>query len=83
MTSEKYRKPDFVYFLDSTGFRHHKGTIVFGWSGYDNHFDSPEPSMEEPIISLNDIEAIMIFLHDSFPDGWEIKNGKVVKWEGK
>jgi len=77
MTSERYRKPDWVYFLDENSTKHAKGTVVFGWSSGD-YF---EPPMEEPILELEQVEPIMDFLNEGFPNGWEIKDGKVVEYK--
>lgn len=79
MTSGSFNpKPDYVYFLDDEDYRHHKGTIVFGWSGYTGTEGTPEPPIDYPMLELGEVEYVLDFLREHFPDGWEIKDGKVV-----
>lgn len=61
-----------IHFIDVRGVHHVKGDIVL------EDYDPETGPMREQICSLEDIDAMALFIMDQCPNGWEIKDGKVI-----
>jgi len=74
----------FVFYdIENDKLVHKDFAIVEYDAGYfDQSQGTGEPPHMDPIFFAEtldeDLTAIMSYLHEQFPDGWEIENGKVV-----